>query len=93
MTVPADYSVLWEERLVAYLWRRSPGRIYRNQHQAPLAETHFVEVQLFDSLRVELFVRLAGQAKNFDAFLFELGLEGFTVTPGAVAPAAHNRRF
>ncbi|MBI5509369.1 MAG: hypothetical protein HY903_11510 [Deltaproteobacteria bacterium] len=94
-TPAPDYSVLLDDRLVAYLWRCEAGAIRRAgaQAEAPLAPLTFADVLLFDMKHAPRFVELGAASADFDALLFKIGLEGFQVVAGAAAPDARRRRF
>ena len=95
MDRPADYSVLIEDRLIAYLWRADSGRLRRAgaKGETPLAEVAFAEILLFDAGRIELIKEVVTASTDFDALLFKLGLESFDVRPGEMAPDVRCRRF
>ena len=95
MESAADYSVLADQLLVAYVWRREPGHLRHagTRGQTPLAELAYADILLFDDRRVSAFQEIVKASTDFDALLFKLGLEGFEVVTGEVKPHARQRRF
>jgi hypothetical protein len=95
MDRPADYSVLADNRLVAYLWRSETGHLRRAGAKGaePIVDVAFAEILLFDATRVEVMRKIVAASTEFDALLFKLGLDGFEVRDGEVAPHARRRRF
>jgi hypothetical protein len=95
MEATADYSVLADKRLVAYLWRREAGHLRRAgvRGETSLAEIAYADIFLFDAQGVTTFREVVAASADFDALLFKLGLEGFEVVAGEVQPRSCQRRF
>ncbi len=90
----AAYSVFLEQRLVAKVWPAA-GKLFvaGKQEREPLLELAWGEVALYDRRSSAVFVEVAQKADSVDAFVFKLGMEGFDVRPGDVAPGPAHRRF
>ncbi len=87
---PPELSVLTQDGLlVAHLWR-TPGEIRKagRPRGVPCA---YASAEVFAQL--ELVVKLAEKARDFDGFVFELELEDLRVHDGHVRPDASRRRF
>ena len=90
-----DFSIVAEDRLVAYVWRRQGGALRRGTGKAsePIAAVAYAEILSFDRGREALLRDAAKGAADLDAFLFAVALEGLRVLPGRFVPNARFRRF
>jgi len=90
-----DFSLLVEDRLIAYLWRDETGglAVASAKEATAIAACAFATIKLFDRRHAEKLTAVVAASTDFDALLFKLGLEGFDVVAGAVAPDARRRRF
>lgn len=90
-----DFSVLRDQRLVAYLWRAEGGSLRRagGTSRPPLCGVPCAEISCFVATEEALLTRVATACADFDVLLFRLGLEGFEVVAGRYEPHARLRRF
>jgi len=89
-----DHSVLREGRLVAYLWQREGGVLARpGAGGEPLCEIPWADVLCFDPRAEAVLKTMLAKARSYDAFVFELGMEGFDLEEGQAQPHARVRRF
>ena len=89
-----DYSVLFDGRLVAYVWRTEGGTFRRaGKQERVVCELPFAEIHSFQPSKHELLQALVQKSKSLDAFLYKLGMEGFRVLEGISRPDATVRKF
>ncbi len=92
----ADFTLLAEDRLVAYLWRRAEGgHLRRGSGEGALAlgAIPYAELHLFDRRREPLLLRLVAESADLEALLFAVQLEGLRVVAGPVTPHPRQGRF
>jgi hypothetical protein len=90
-----DFSLVAENRLVAYVWRRQGGALRRGDGKTrrDLATLTYAEIVTFDRRREDLLRTAAADSADLDAFLFAVQLEGLRVVAGRFVPNARHRRF
>jgi hypothetical protein len=85
-----DVSVLTPDgRLVAHVWRKAG--LIRRAGRPDGQNCAWGSAEVFAEL--ELVVRLAGAAGDFDEFVFKLELENLRIRRGAAQPGPGARRF
>jgi len=90
---PADYSVLLDGRLVAYIWECTDGALRIGADAAAVCALDYADIVAFDRDKGEIIEEIAGKRKDIEALLVSLGVEGFDIRPTEVHPNAHLRRF
>lgn len=92
---PPTFSVLRAGRLIAYVWQRqAAGSIRRaGRGQEPLAAVPWADVVCFDAGTEPQILELAAASPRLATFRFKLGLEGYEIVRGGVAPHHRMRRF
>lgn len=90
---PPDHSVMFEHRLIAYVWRQSDGVLRHGLAGEPICEIPFAEIVSFDKNYEATIVELIGKSSGVDALLFKLGMEGLEIVAGDAQPNARLRRF
>ena len=90
-----DYSLIANDRLVAYIWQRENGHLRHAgaKGKETLAEIAFAEILVFDPQRASTIKEIVLTSRDFDTLLFKLGVEGFDVAQGTAKPNARHRRF
>jgi hypothetical protein len=90
---PADFTILANHRLVAYVWKKEDGAFRHAGAGAAQTAVPFADVLCYDAGRAELLLQLIARASDLDAFRFAVELEGLQWLSGAAAPHARMRRF
>lgn len=91
-----DYSIFFEDRLVARVWQREdPGEFFVHVGQADqkLREVVFADIELLSRRHRPLLEAALDQVKDLETWLFKLKLENFRIHEGEIHPEAHRRRF
>lgn len=96
--LPSVYSVTRDGMLLAYARRDTPeagGAIRRASAKVPVVVAPFAHglIDCFDAKAATAIASHAEKAGSLEALLFELKLDGYTVTEGELKPHAAKWRF
>ena len=91
----ADFSVLKENRLAAFVWAKAEGGVLRRSSNTDvtLAPLAFAEIQLMDRGLEATWVEWVKTCTDLDGFLFKLKLEGYEIRSGSYQPSALQHRY